>query len=70
MFDPRRYWRLAPLAALALVWGCAETPAPPPVAVLPPPPVHAHGEALWAIVHGKCVPDQMQHGDPAPCARR
>jgi CDP-diacylglycerol pyrophosphatase len=24
--------------------------------------------ALWQIVHDKCVPDQTQHGDPKPCA--
>jgi len=24
--------------------------------------------ALWQIVHGECVPDQRQHGDPKPCA--
>ncbi len=24
-------------------------------------------DALWKIVHGRCVPDQQQHGDPAPC---
>jgi CDP-diacylglycerol pyrophosphatase len=23
---------------------------------------------LWQIVHGQCVPDQQQHGDPKPCA--
>ncbi len=26
-------------------------------------------DALWTIAHGKCVPDEEQHGDPAPCAR-
>jgi CDP-diacylglycerol pyrophosphatase len=25
--------------------------------------------ALWTIVHDQCVPNQEQHGDPAPCAR-
>lgn len=25
-------------------------------------------DALWNIVHGQCVPDQQQHGDPRPCA--
>jgi CDP-diacylglycerol pyrophosphatase len=25
--------------------------------------------ALWTIVHDLCVPNQQQHGDPAPCAR-
>lgn len=24
--------------------------------------------ALWQIVHGQCVPDERQHGDPKPCA--
>ena len=24
--------------------------------------------ALWQIVHDQCVPDEQQHGDPAPCA--
>ena len=24
--------------------------------------------ALWNIVHGQCVPDEQQHGDPRPCA--
>jgi CDP-diacylglycerol pyrophosphatase len=24
--------------------------------------------ALWTIVHGYCVPNAQQHGDPAPCA--
>jgi CDP-diacylglycerol pyrophosphatase len=24
--------------------------------------------ALWSIVHGRCVPNEQQHGDPAPCA--
>jgi CDP-diacylglycerol pyrophosphatase len=23
---------------------------------------------LWQIVHGQCVPDERQHGDPKPCA--
>jgi CDP-diacylglycerol pyrophosphatase len=25
--------------------------------------------ALWRIVDTQCVPDQLEHGDPAPCAR-
>jgi len=29
---------------------------------------HADPNALWDIVSGQCVPDQWQHGDPAPCA--
>ena len=28
----------------------------------------ANPDALWNIVHGQCVPDQQQKGDPAPCA--
>jgi CDP-diacylglycerol pyrophosphatase len=28
---------------------------------------HADPDALWAIVHDRCVPDQEQYGDPAPC---
>jgi len=28
----------------------------------------ADPNALWNIVHGQCVPDQQQHGDPKPCA--
>jgi CDP-diacylglycerol pyrophosphatase len=24
--------------------------------------------ALWQIVHGRCVPNQQRHRDPAPCA--
>ena len=28
----------------------------------------ADPDALWRIVHGRCVPDQADHADPAPCA--
>lgn len=28
----------------------------------------ANPNALWDIVHGRCVPDEQQHGDPKPCA--
>lgn len=28
----------------------------------------ADPNALWNIVHGQCVPDQRQRGDPKPCA--
>jgi CDP-diacylglycerol pyrophosphatase len=28
----------------------------------------ADPNALWNIVHGQCVPDEQQHGDPKPCA--
>ena len=29
----------------------------------------AHGDpnALWNIVHGRCVPNEQQHANPAPC---
>ena len=29
----------------------------------------ANPDALWQIVHDRCVPDQQSKGDPAPCAR-
>lgn len=35
---------------------------------LPPPPVHPHGQVLWNILSGKCVPNFQKSGDPAPCA--
>ena len=28
----------------------------------------ANPNALWDIVHGQCVPDMQQHGNPKPCA--
>jgi len=28
----------------------------------------ADPDALWKITHDKCVPNEEQHGDPAPCA--
>ncbi len=28
----------------------------------------ADPNALWDIVHGQCVPNERQHGDPKPCA--
>lgn len=28
----------------------------------------ADPNTLWNIVHGQCVPDEQQHGDPKPCA--
>ena len=30
---------------------------------------HADPNALWSIVHGKCVPDERAHFDPSPCAK-
>jgi CDP-diacylglycerol pyrophosphatase len=29
----------------------------------------ANPNELWNIVHGKCVPDEPQHGDPWPCTK-
>jgi CDP-diacylglycerol pyrophosphatase len=29
---------------------------------------HADPDALWKIVSGKCLPNQLEHGQPAPCA--
>lgn len=29
----------------------------------------ADPSALWHIVHGRCVPDQLTHHDPAPCTQ-
>jgi CDP-diacylglycerol pyrophosphatase len=29
----------------------------------------ADPNTLWNIVHGQCVPDERQHGDPHPCAK-
>jgi CDP-diacylglycerol pyrophosphatase len=42
------------LAALALL-------------LLPVAVVRADADALWHIVHDRCVPDQAQHGKPSPC---
>jgi CDP-diacylglycerol pyrophosphatase len=28
----------------------------------------ADPNAIWNIVHGRCVPNEQQHGDPKPCA--
>ena len=56
--------RTAGLAALiaVLVAACSTT------GPLPPPPVHQNGMILWGLVHDQCVPDQRDHGAPAPCA--
>jgi CDP-diacylglycerol pyrophosphatase len=44
-------------AAAILVGGCSHAGV-----------VQADPNALWEIVHGQCVPDEQQHGDPKPCA--
>jgi len=46
-----------PLAASVLAWAIAGSACHP-----------VDPDALWKIVHQRCVPDQQQHGDPAPCA--
>ena len=35
------------------------------VAAAPPAPP---SDALWKIVHDKCLPNEEQYGEPAPCA--
>jgi CDP-diacylglycerol pyrophosphatase len=49
----RRLLRGALLAALLALAGTA---------------AHADPSALWRIVHDRCVPDEIRHHDPAPCA--
>lgn len=58
---------LAALALLAsLLAGCAAQV--PTQGLMPPPPVHRNGLALWVIISTLCVPGQMQRGGPAPCS--
>ena len=38
------------------------------LAALAAPARAADPDALWKIVHGRCVPDEQAHSDPAPCA--
>ena len=33
------------------------------------PATAADPDALWKVVHGQCVPDQIRHHHPAPCTR-
>jgi CDP-diacylglycerol pyrophosphatase len=47
--------RLAAAAAIALLLPAGAIPSLNP-------------NALWTIVHGRCVPNEQQHGDSAPCA--
>jgi CDP-diacylglycerol pyrophosphatase len=57
--------RIALIALVLLLGACqARSPAAPG---LPPPPPHPNGQALWHIVHEKCVPDQEKSGRPDPC---
>lgn len=48
-----RYRLPLTLAALLLSAGCAHAADP---------------DALWKIVHDKCVPNELEHGQTAPCA--
>jgi CDP-diacylglycerol pyrophosphatase len=52
---PNRRW-IAPAAAI-LMGICSHAGV-----------AQADSNALWEIVHGQCVPDEQQHGDPKPCA--
>ncbi len=36
-------------------------------AALAGPAAAADPDALWKIVHGRCVPDEQRHRNPAPC---
>ncbi len=53
------------LILAALMAGCG----PVPISSLPAPPIHPNGQALWQIVNEHCLPDQRDHGDPAPCTQ-
>jgi len=35
--------------------------------ILPAGVARADSGALWRIVNGRCVPDQQDHANPAPC---
>ncbi len=41
------------------------------LAIFPPGPAVAQADpnTLWTIVHDRCVADEQQHHDPAPCSR-
>jgi CDP-diacylglycerol pyrophosphatase len=53
------------LAALFLAFASHALAGDP---LLPPPPPHVNGQVLWNIVHGQCVPDELAHRQPDPCA--
>lgn len=52
--------RLLAAAVAAFVMAVLALPVAAPARVGDP-------DVLWKIVHGKCVPNQQKHGDPAPC---
>jgi len=57
MTDGLKIWPLTGVALLVLLAAVASAAAA------------ADPDALWKIVHDRCVPDQEQHGSPAPCAQ-
>jgi CDP-diacylglycerol pyrophosphatase len=59
-----------PLVALALLAALLASCVAqiPNRGLVPPPPVHKNGLALWVIISTLCVPGQVQHGNPSPCA--
>jgi CDP-diacylglycerol pyrophosphatase len=61
-----RTWRLG--AAICSVWSFALAGCAPSDVGLPPAPVHANGQVLWKIVNDRCIPGQLAHASPAPCA--
>ena len=56
--------RILVLALIALSLAACAHVGP----LLPPPPIHPNGQALWRIIHDQCVPDQRARNDPSPCA--
>ncbi len=48
------------IAAVPAVFGCL-------LLALAFPARAANPHALWNIVHGECLPGQLQHGNPSPC---
>jgi CDP-diacylglycerol pyrophosphatase len=53
------------VALAALLAGCVAQI--PDRGLVPPPPVHKNGLALWVIISTLCVPGQVQRHDPSPC---
>ena len=49
--------------------GCAPLAAALALCLLGSATAQADPNALWTIVHDKCVVDEQQHHDPAPCSR-
>lgn len=54
--SPAPRWLAAAAASILALFGYAA------------PSRSQNPNALWEIVHGQCVPDQRQHGDPKPCS--